>query len=123
MAYPRWLALINKRLFNPRAVRKGEYAVVSHVGRSSGAFYQTPLDAHPTQEGYVLVVRYGPQSDWVKNILAAGTATLRVEGEEFALQSPHLVSQAEAVDHLAAGFEPPDDFFKAEDYLLMERAG
>ena len=122
MPYPRWLAKVNKRVFNPREVRKGERPVVIHVGRSSGSVYQTPLDAHPTEDGYVLVVRYGPGSDWVRNILAADTATLRVDGEEHRLDSPWLVFQREAVDQLAPGFEPDADFFKAEHYLLMEHS-
>ncbi len=123
MPYPRWLAKLNKRFFNPREVRKGERPVVTHVGRSSGTFYRTPLDAHPTKGGYVLVVRYGPDSDWVRNILSVGTATLRVDGEEHQLDSPRLVSQQEGVDQLVPGFEPDDDFFKAEHYLLMEHSG
>ncbi|MFQ5968668.1 MAG: nitroreductase family deazaflavin-dependent oxidoreductase [Acidimicrobiia bacterium] len=122
MPYPRWLARVNKRVFNPREVRKGKRPVVIHVGRSSGTVYQTPLDAHPTKEGYVLVVRYGPGSDWVRNILVAGTATLRVGGEELRLDSPRLVSQQEAVDQLVPSFEPDADFFKAEHYLLMEHS-
>jgi hypothetical protein len=73
MPYPTWLAKINKRVFNPREIRRGERPVVLHVGRSSGTPYQTPLDAHPTKRGYLLVVRYGPGSDWVRNILMAGT--------------------------------------------------
>jgi deazaflavin-dependent oxidoreductase (nitroreductase family) len=122
MPYPRWLAKVNKRVFNPREVRKGERPLVIHVGRSSGTVYQTPLDAHPTKDGYVLVVRYGPGSDWVRNILAADTATLRVDGEEHRLGSPRLVSQREAVDQLAPGFEPDADFLKAEHYLLMDHS-
>ena len=123
MPYPRWLAKVNKRVFNPREVRRGEKPVVIHVGRSSGAVYQTPLDAHPTRSGYVLVVRYGPGSDWVRNILAAGEVTLRVDGEEHRLVAPQLVSQHEAVDQLAAGLEPGSDFFKAEHFLLMDHFG
>jgi deazaflavin-dependent oxidoreductase (nitroreductase family) len=120
MPYPRWLAKINKLVFNPREIRRGKRPVVIHIGRSSGVVYQTPLDAHPTKEGYVLVVRYGPASDWVRNILAAGTATLRVKGEEHRLGSARLVSQQEAVDQLVPGFEPDADFFKAQHYLLMD---
>jgi deazaflavin-dependent oxidoreductase (nitroreductase family) len=93
MPYPRWLATINKRVVNPRQIRKGKFPVVAHVGRTSGRVYQTPLDAYPTKTGYVLVARYGPESDWVRNILAAGTATLRIGGEEHTLDSPRLVSQ------------------------------
>ena len=121
MPYPRWLAKVNKRVFNPRELRRGKRPVVIHVGRSSGTVYQTPLDAHPTKEGYVLVVRYGPSSDWVQNILVADTATLRVGGEELRLDSPRLVSQQEALDQLSPGSEPGADFFKAADYLLMNR--
>lgn len=118
MPYPRWLARFNKRMLNPREVRRGKYPVVTHVGRSSGRSYQTPLDAFPTKEGYVLVARYGPESDWVRNILAAGRATLRVEGQDHQLDSPRLVDQAEALSALVSG--PPADFTKAEDFLLMD---
>jgi deazaflavin-dependent oxidoreductase (nitroreductase family) len=74
MPYPRWLARFNKRLLNPREIRREKYPIVTHLGRVSGRPYRTPLDAFPTEAGYVLVARYGPNSDWVRNILAAGTA-------------------------------------------------
>ena len=119
MPYPRWLAKINKRVINPKQIRKGEYPVVTHVGRRSGRSYQTPLDAFPTETGYVLVARYGPESDWVLNILAAETAILRIEGEERPLDSPRLVSQEEALEVLVST-EPPADFTKAEDFVLMD---
>lgn len=122
MAYPRWLAKINKRLFNPGQIRKGKYPVVSHVGRKSGKTYQTPLDALRTDTGYVLVARYGPESDWVQNVLAAGEATLRVDGTEHRLGSPRLVDLDEALDALTT-IEPPRDFASAEDFLLMDRSG
>ena len=119
MPYPRLLAKINKRFFNPKAIRKGDYPVITHVGRTSGRSYQTPLDAYPTKTGYVIVVRYGPNSDWVLNVLAAETVTLRVDGEVLSLGSPRLVSQKEALDALISD-EPPGDFTKADDFVLMD---
>ena len=119
MPYPRLLAKINKRVFNPKAIRKGDYPVITHVGRTSGRSYQTPLDAYPTKTGYVIVVRYGPKSDWVLNVLAAETVTLRVDGEVLSLGSPRLVSQKEALDNLISD-EPPGDFSKADDFVLMD---
>ena len=119
MPYPRWLARLNKRVFNPRQVRKGTYPVVTHVGRVSGTTYRTPLDAFPTRSGFVLVARYGPNSDWIRNVLAAGTATLRVEGREWPLTSPRLVGIRDALEALTTQ-EPPADFTKAEDFLLMD---
>jgi deazaflavin-dependent oxidoreductase (nitroreductase family) len=118
MSYPRWLAKINKRVLNPGQIRKGKYPVVTHVGRKSGRIYQTPLDAFPTGSGYVLVARYGPESDWVRNVLTAGTAILRIDGEDHALVSPRLVSLEEALVALASK-EAPADFTRAEDFVLM----
>lgn len=119
MPYPRWLAKLNKRVFNPGQVRKGKYPVVTHVGRKSGTTYQTPLDAFPTETGFVLVARYGPNSDWVRNVLASGTATLRFEGKDWALGSPRLVGLADATAALASE-EPPAGFSRAEDFLLLD---
>lgn len=121
MPYPRWLARINKRLFNPRQIKRGVYPVVTHVGRSSGNVYRTPLDAFPTRTGFVLVARYGPNSDWVRNVLASGTAVLRVDDQDRELGSPRLVAQSEALEQLIS--EPPADFARAGDFLLMDHAG
>jgi deazaflavin-dependent oxidoreductase (nitroreductase family) len=123
MAYPRWLAKLNKRVFNPLEVRRGKRPLLIHKGRVSGTEYSTPMDAHPTRDGYVLVVRYGPRSDWVRNALAAGTVTLRMEGEEHSLTAPRLISEAEALAALPDGYDPGRDFSKAEDFLLLDREG
>lgn len=122
MAYPRWLAKINKSVFNARAVRSGKWPVITHIGRSSGRTYQTPADAHPTSDGYVLVVRYGLESDWVRNILAAGRAELTVGGESHLLATPRIAAQEEAAASLHPKADVGKDFYKAEHYLLMERA-
>lgn len=91
-----------------------------HVGRSTGTPFQTPVDAHPTIGGFVLVVRYGPQSDWVRNVLMAGEATLVVDGRDHPVADPRLVDQREAIEHLPSDFDPGRDFFKAEDYLIVD---
>ena len=122
MSYPRWLAKVNKKLFNPRAVRSGKWPVVTHKGRSSGTTYRTPADAHPTVDGFVLVVRYGLESDWVRNILSAGEAELALGDHVHALNNPVLATQKEAVASLHPDAEAGKDFFTAEHYLLMESA-
>ena len=95
MPMPRWLARINKRVFNPIEIRRGVRPVLIHVGRSSGKTYRTPLDAHPIPDGYLLIPMYGPRTDWVKNVLAAGSARLSLRGEEIELDSPQLVKKSD----------------------------
>ena len=93
MSLPRWLAQINKRVFNPLEVRRGARPVLIHTGRSSGKTYRTPLDTHRLPDGYLFIPLYGPRTDWVKNVLAAQAAQLTIDGHEIELQSPRLVKK------------------------------
>jgi len=93
MPMPRWLAHINKRVFNPIEVRQGARPVLIHTGRTSGKTYRTPLDAHRLPDGYLFIPLYGPRTDWVKNVLAAQAAQLSIDGHEIELQSPRLVKK------------------------------
>jgi deazaflavin-dependent oxidoreductase (nitroreductase family) len=93
MPLPRWLAKINKRVFNPMEVRRGARPVLIHTGRSSGKTYRTPLDAHRLPDGYLFIPLYGPRTDWVRNVLAAQAARLSIDGREIELQFPRLVKK------------------------------
>ncbi|TQM62878.1 nitroreductase family deazaflavin-dependent oxidoreductase [Humibacillus xanthopallidus] len=93
MPLPRWLAHINKRVFNPVEVRRGVRPVLIHTGRSSGKTYRTPLDVHHLPDGYLFIPLYGPRTDWVKNVMAAQEARLSVDGQEIELRSPRLVKK------------------------------
>ena len=84
---------VNKSVFNPRQMRTagspGAYAaVIRHTGRRSGQRYETPVVPLPTDGGVLVVLPYGTRPDWVKNVLAAGTAELVHEGETYTVDSP-----------------------------------
>ena len=67
------------------------FGVVAHTGRRSGRRYQTPVNVFPAADGYLLALTYGPGSDWVKNVLAAGGCELVTRGRTVRLVSPQLV--------------------------------
>ncbi|MDP3891922.1 nitroreductase family deazaflavin-dependent oxidoreductase [Nocardioides sp.] len=121
MPMPRWWGHINKRVFNPRAIASGRWPVLTHVGRTSGRTYRTPLDAHPVVGGYVFVLVYGSGSDWVRNVLAAGGARLCVEGEEVELTAPRLVGEEEAFHALADEVARPPKLLRISEFLRMDR--
>ncbi len=106
MPLPRFIARINRRVFNPREVKGGERPAITHIGRASGRTFRTPLDAHPIEGGYVFFLMYGSRSDWAKNVLAAGTARLAVEGREIELSHPRVVAWDDVRDLLPAGTKP-----------------
>jgi len=122
MPLPRLLAQFNKRVFNPREIKRGDRPVLTHVGRSSGTIYRTPLDAFPIEGGYVFVLMYGSESDWAMNVMAAGTARLTVDGEEIELTRPRVVPRDEVWGLLPAGTKPPPAFLRVGHCLRMDRA-
>jgi len=122
MPMPLWWGQINKRVFNPRALRNGKWQVIQHVGRSSGRSYRTPLEAHEVDDGFVFVLVYGSHSDWVRNVMATGTAKLEVDGNTIDLVEPHVIGAEEAFARLPAGTKRPPGFLKIDEFLTMRRA-
>ncbi len=105
----RVVRLVNKAFWNPRSMKdagtSGAYAsVVHHVGRRSGAAYQTPVVPVKTEDGFVIALPYGTRADWVQNVLAAGRASIAYEGETYYVDRPEVVA-TEDVDVYFDGSE------------------
>jgi deazaflavin-dependent oxidoreductase (nitroreductase family) len=52
------------------------FAVVVHRGRSSGVERHTPVWAFHRGGRYVIAMTYGTDSDWARNVFAAGECGL-----------------------------------------------
>jgi deazaflavin-dependent oxidoreductase (nitroreductase family) len=92
MPIPKAVARFNKHVTNPVtrrfAGRLPGFAIVTHVGRSSGRTYRTPVDVFRDGDRYVFALTYGADSDWVRNVLAAGGCTIESRGRTMALTAP-----------------------------------
>ncbi len=73
------------------------YSIVRHVGRTSGREYRNPVSAYPLGDGFVIAVLYGMQSQWVRNVMAAGRFTLRTRGRDYQLERPQIIPPAQAL--------------------------
>ena len=87
----------NKRTFNPWILRsagtaQSPFAVVGHIGRRSGTTYASPVIAISLQDGFAFALTYGPEVDWYRNLLAAGSCTLRWRGKTYVLELPETMS-------------------------------
>ncbi len=120
MPVPKWVAKVNKRVTNPLQLKRGQWPVLTHVGRTSGATYRTPLEAHPIDGGYIFILVYGSDSDWVQNVLAAGSATLNIDDDTFALVNPRLISRDDAWQLLPADTKEPPGFLRIGEYLQVD---
>ena len=100
MRVPRAVARFNRRVTNPLALRLGGWAptvgTLEHVGRKSGKRYRTPLNIFDTDDGYVVLIGYGPESHWVKNVLAGGPATVHKHGKSVPVGNARIMSKDEA---------------------------
>ena len=100
MRVPRAVAKFNSRVTNPAARAITPWlpgqGTLEHVGRKSGKRYRTPLLVFPSKDGFVILIGYGLESDWLKNVFAGGHAVLHKRGKSIALASPRLMSKSEA---------------------------
>jgi deazaflavin-dependent oxidoreductase (nitroreductase family) len=79
-------------------------AQLTHTGRRSGRTYVTPVGARRAGDTVLIPLTFGNQSDWSRNVLAAGRCFLRLEGIDYEASAPALVSPQEADPHVRAAF-------------------
>ncbi len=100
MRVPRRVADFNRRVTNPMARSVTAWiptqGTLEHVGRTSGKRYKTPLTVFETRDGYVILIGYGLESDWLKNVMAGGPTAIRRHGKTIAVSEPRLMSKADA---------------------------
>jgi deazaflavin-dependent oxidoreductase (nitroreductase family) len=82
----------------------GAYAgVLHHVGRKSGHSYATPVSIKPNGDDFVIAIVYGRRTEWLKNVIAAGSAVIDLEGETHQVGQPEIVPTAEVADAFPSG--------------------
>jgi hypothetical protein len=110
-----WLARVRRRgglpgivthRFNPLVMRFGlaggrrsPWAVLEHVGRTSGITYHTPISILASErENHVFIrLSYGPDVHWVKNVQAAGHCRLQLHESILELDEPAVVAAGDNV--------------------------
>ncbi len=92
---PRALGRFNRRVTNPVlapiVTRLPGFGRVVHQGRHSGRTYRTPVLAFRRGERVIVALTYGPKTDWVRNVLAAGGCGLELRSGTLELGAPRLV--------------------------------
>ena len=94
------------RLVNPWLLRQGvpaasrdNIALLEHVGRRSGTVRVTPVHPEHILDGYRIIVPLGTDSQWARNVVAAGHCRLQVGDTVHDLDEPCLLppSQVDGV--------------------------
>ncbi len=118
---------MNRSLTNPRVMRTAgsadtQTSVIRHVGRTSGRTYETPVDVIPTSDGVLIALPYGTRADWLRNVLAAGSATVVSQGESFDVDQPVIAATAEVAGHIPARTLQTLRIFGVNECLHLRRS-
>ncbi|MGW2517978.1 nitroreductase family deazaflavin-dependent oxidoreductase [Streptomyces sp. NPDC001617] len=100
MPFPRFLSRRLRGPVNRTTLRLAghlAFADLEHVGRSTGVVRHTPLRAFRSGDTVVVGVNFGRESDWLKNIRAAGRCRMRLGGQWLELDAPRIVPVEEGV--------------------------
>ncbi|CAN5291822.1 nitroreductase family deazaflavin-dependent oxidoreductase [soil metagenome] len=94
MLIPPWLENLQIKYFNrlmfPLTKRMPGFAVITHRGRTSGKRYETIVTAYRKDSVLAIGLLHG-KTNWVKNVLAAGEADIRVSGTDLHLANPRVL--------------------------------
>jgi deazaflavin-dependent oxidoreductase (nitroreductase family) len=125
MPLPRAVARFNRhgtnRLFGPLAPHLPLFGVVRHTGRKSRLPRRTPVNVFARPGGCAIALTYGPDAEWVRNVLAAGGCVLETRGRAVPLTNPRVVQDPRR------GLVPPPvrlilALIGVDDFLVLDRA-
>jgi deazaflavin-dependent oxidoreductase (nitroreductase family) len=97
-------------------------AVVRHTGRRSGCLYETPVVAASTPDGFVIALPYGANTDWLKNVLASGSAMVVIDGETYVVDQPEVIPIADVATYFEAKEQRQHRRFAVVHALQVRRA-
>jgi deazaflavin-dependent oxidoreductase (nitroreductase family) len=126
MRLPQRLAEFNRYVTNPiQRLWAGwlpSMGIIAHVGRRSGKQYRTPVNVFTTDDGLAILLTYGPNRDWVKNLIAAGGGQIKHYGKTVKYANPRVMPRSEAAPAVKGLWRPLFGMLPFEYALLLTRA-
>lgn len=124
MHLPRALARFNRHVTNPIQRRWAGviplHGIVEHSGRRSGHPYRTPVLVFGRGTGFAITIGYGLDSDWVRNLLAAGGGGLVHRRVRYAVSDPRVLTGPSAFAALPPGYRVLARLARIEGVLVVE---
>lgn len=115
---------MNRAVLNPKALETAgtpgaSASIVRHRGRSSGTVYETPVGAYRADGAIFIALPYGTDTDWYRNLRAAGGGEVVHEGTTHPVGPPEVLPLSEILDLLSAGERRTFTTFKVDQVLKL----
>jgi deazaflavin-dependent oxidoreductase (nitroreductase family) len=98
------------------------FAILEYVGRKSGRMYRIPVMRFRRGSEYVLCLVYGPDVEWVKNVVAAGGARIRIRRRTTRLVDPKVVADPSR-QLLPRYARPLMRVLRVKEFMTMQATG
>ncbi|HTX78145.1 MAG TPA: hypothetical protein VMC62_00680 [Longilinea sp.] len=95
----RWVRQFNRKITNPLMMTIAGHKVytrVDHIGRYSNKLYHTPVLGQPTPDNFFIPLPYGEDTDWCRNVMAAGNCVVHWGGNTYHLDGFQIVDSTGA---------------------------
>jgi len=99
-ALARFNRVVTNRIMRPAAPWVAPLALLEHTGRRSGRTFRTPIFAFRSPRGWVVVLTYGPDVDWLRNVRAAGGARMHVGSRLVTLGAPETLTEQDGLSRM-----------------------
>jgi deazaflavin-dependent oxidoreductase (nitroreductase family) len=100
------------------------WAVVHHRGRKTGRELAVPVAVQAPPGAFVIVLPWGPGTNWVRNVQAAGGCTIRWRGRDHRATNPEILDRTAARQYFSRfNWAASQRLFKADAFLLLHREG
>ncbi len=75
----------------------------------------------PTEDGFVIAIVYGADTDWLKNVVASGAAAIVHHGETYPVDQPKIVPVESARAYFPATLQRTHRLVRVEECLQVRR--
>jgi deazaflavin-dependent oxidoreductase (nitroreductase family) len=118
---------MSKRFVNPQQMQTAgtpgaSASVIRSIGRRTGTPYQTPVGIVAAGEDFVIALPYGTRPNWLRNVLAAGSATIMHEGHTYPVAQPEIVPMSDVESCFSAADQRSHRLFGVDRCLRLRRA-
>ncbi|MEX1171646.1 MAG: nitroreductase/quinone reductase family protein [Chloroflexota bacterium] len=114
-------------VLNPRQLRQAgrsdaTTSIIRHRGRRTGRLLETPVDVVRDADDFFIALPYGRQTQWLRNVLAAGSAEIVTDGATIAVEGPELLVMSTVTHHFPEADQRSFQVFGTTDCLRLSRA-
>src|SRR5580700_654553 len=118
----RWFTRVTRPLaMRSAGSKESNTSVVRHVGRSSGRSYATPVVAVEHDDTFLIALPYGTRTDWAKNVLASGTASVMTHGQPYEVDQPQVIPMTDATRYFGPKEQKLHQHFAVDTCLRVHR--